>query len=864
MRSKTGFFSTLFLLIFLNFFLAIYPQISAAADVEVPSVVGLTKTGASTLIHNTGLSVGATIQQFDDKVPTGIVIDQSPAAGTKVTASTAVNLTVSLGPAGVVTVPDVTGQPEIVAQSILQNAGLTIGTTMRQPDVTMPIGNVIQTTPVAGDQVKTGTTVGLVVSEGFSGPQQCAAPDVTGQTVEDAREILFATCLSGISTITVQRHGTVLAGRVAAQFPTAGTMIGYNTTVNVIVSAGPQPPVEIPRVVGLTLPDATTLLESVGLKVGFVSHQTNNTIEADRIISQNPLMTALAPVGWAVNLVISLGPVPEDPSASPQTSVPDVANLTLAAATTKLIEADLRVGVISNQRSPDVLAGQVIRQNPQPETTVPVNSRVNLVISFGPHAYSLLSGPAYITNYYGNTVSILNPNTNQVVDNMATGIDNSGPSGIAVSPDGTRLYVANRPQYGRRTGTLSVIDLTERRVIAIIPVGVAPLGVAVNPTGERVFVANEGSFSLSVIDTTTNQPFIDLNVPNLAANPYPRGVAAHPNPLRPLVYVTNRTVNSFSDDATNPYPDQCDGLVSRPPVNINPDQCVGSLSIFDVNLKIQVGSVAVGWAPEGVAVHPDGMLVYVANSGDRTVSVIETVFNRVVGVIALDEFGGAPQPLMPRGIAVSPDGNRLYVTDGASNRLFVIDTTANHSVVDIVPVGKKPYGVAVSPDSKRVYVANTDDNTVSVIEAITDRVIAVVPVVSEINANGQWAPWAFGQFVGPLATVATPTFDPPGGNLVLSVRISTTTSGASISYTTDGSTPTPTHGTVINNGDSISLAGSNSLTVMLRAIAFKDNWADSEVAETIYSSDPTQFSPSGGINLPGSDSADGGGKSPGE
>lgn len=91
------------------------------------------------------------------------------------------------------------------------------------------------------------------------------------------------------------------------------------------------------------------------------------------------------------------------------------------------------------------------------------------------------------------------------------------------------------------------------------------------------------------------------------------------------------------------------------------------------------------------------MLVYVANSGDRTVSVVETVFNQVVGVIALDEFGGAPQPLVPRGVAVSPDGNRLYVTDGAGNRLFVIDTTANHAVVGIiVPVGKKPYGVAVS------------------------------------------------------------------------------------------------------------------------------------------------------------------------
>ena len=828
-------------------------------DIEVPDVVGLTKTGASEVIRAAGLTVGATILQYSDTVPAGSVIDQSPAAGTLVITGTAVSLTVSRGAAGTVTVPDVVGQSEAIAQALLQAAGLTIGSSTEQPDTTIAIGNIIETSPAAGEQVAAGSSVDLVVSTGFSSPQQCTVPDVTNQTVDIAREILFATCLSGIGSTSVQQSSTVVAGLVSAQYPTAGSSIGYNTTVNLVISSGSQPPVDTPRVVGMTLADATIVIENVGLKVGFISYQTHNTVENGRIISQNPLMTASAPIGWAVNLVISLGPVPEDPGASPQTLVPDVANLTLAAATSKLIEAGLRVGMVSNQRNSEVPAGQIVGQSPLAGETVAINSRIKLTVSFGPYAYSQLSGPAYITNYYGNTVSILDPDTSQVVDNMPAGISNNGPSGIAVSPDGTKLYVTNRPQYARSAGTVTVIDLTQRQVIANIPVGVAPLGIAVNPTGERVFVANEGSFSLSVIDTTTNLPIIDMNVPNLAANPYPRGVATHPNPLRPLVYVTNRTVNSFSDDASNPYPDQCDGLVSRAPVNVNPDQCVGSLSIFDADLKTQVGSVAVGWAPEGVAVHPDGMLVYVANSGDGTVSVIETVFNRVIGVIALNGFGGATQPLVPRGIAVSPDGNRLYVTDGGGNRLFVIDTTANHSVVDIIAVGNKPYGVAVSPDSKQVYVANTDDNTVSIIRTSDDATIAVVPVVSGTNANSQWAPWAFGQFVGPMATVATPTFDPLGG-LLKTVQISTTTAGASISYTTDGSLPSRTNGTIIQNGDSVSLTTLGSITVVLRAIAFKDNWADSAVVGALYSSDPSQLG--GGTT---SDPSGGpGGKSPGE
>ena len=812
--------------------------------IEVPNVKGLTQTAAANIIRNAGLSVGAVLKQYSDTVPAGIVMDQSPAAGAKVAVGTPVTLTVSLGPAGVVKVPDVRGLPEEVAKATLQNAGLTISKTMTQPDPTMPAGNAISTDPAAGTQVKIGSSVILIISTGFSQPQEVAVPgEVIGMTVEDARESLFAVGLFHVGAITVQSHATIPAGRVSGLNPTAGTMVAYGTTINLFVSSGSQAPVQTPNVVGLTLAEATVRLNAAGLQVGFVSRQTSNTVEAGRVISQNPLMTALVPVGWKINLVVSLGPVPQDPGARPTTQVPDVVGLSLAAATAKLINAGLQIGIVANERSQDAPAGQVIRQNPPSAVTLPVSGKVNLVVSFGPHAYTLLSGPAYITNYAGGTVSIINPDINAVVDNIPSGINNIGPSGIAVHPDGTRLYVTNRPKYGKTNGTLSVIDLTERKVIAVIPVGIAPLGVAINPTGERVFVANEGSFSLSVIDTSTNQPFIDLNVPNLMANSYPRGVAVHPNPLQPLVYVTNRTVNSFSDDDANPQPDQCDALVARPPINVNPDQCVGSLSIFDADLKTQVGSVAVGWAPEGVAVHPNGQYVYVANSGDRTVSVIETVFNRVIGIIALDEFGGAPQPLVPRGVAVSPDGQRLYVTDGASDRLFVIDTTANHAVVGIVPLRldknpRTPYGVSVSPDNRRVYVANTATNTVSVVggwnaaEGQVNKVIAEIPV-------GE-GPWAFGQFMGPLATVAAPTFTPPAGayRTGLKVTLTSATAGASIRYTTDGSTPTPTSGMLIANGQAITLdlpsPRVTAATITVKAIAFKEGWMESEVTEAAY------------------------------
>ncbi len=94
--------------------------------------------------------------------------------------------------------------------------------------------------------------------------------------------------------------------------------------------------------------------------------------------------------------------------------------------------------------------------------------------------------------------------------------------------------------------------------------------------------------------------------------------------------------------------------------------------------------------------------------------------------------------------------------------------------------------------------------------------------------------------------VAAPTFNPPAGAYgpAQSVAISTTTGGATIRYTTDGSTPSETAGTVYNSAVSI------SATCTLQAIAYKSGWTDSPVTSGVYTingpcSAPT-FNPAAG------------------
>src|SRR6516164_7758225 len=87
--------------------------------------------------------------------------------------------------------------------------------------------------------------------------------------------------------------------------------------------------------------------------------------------------------------------------------------------------------------------------------------------------------------------------------------------------------------------------------------------------------------------------------------------------------------------------------------------------------------------------------IYVANSDDNKISVIDPATDRVVSEIAV-----SPNP---HGIVPSPDGARLYVSSGSKDVLDVIDRKAA-TVIRRVPIGTRPDDVAITADGKRVYV----------------------------------------------------------------------------------------------------------------------------------------------------------------
>ena len=96
-----------------------------------------------------------------------------------------------------------------------------------------------------------------------------------------------------------------------------------------------------------------------------------------------------------------------------------------------------------------------------------------------------------------NTVSVIDTATNTVIATIPVG---SSPFGVAVTPDGSKVYVANDERQhgvGDRHG-----DQHGDRHRS--PSASVPYGVAVTPDGSKVYVTNTGASTVSVIDTATN------------------------------------------------------------------------------------------------------------------------------------------------------------------------------------------------------------------------------------------------------------------------------------------------------------------------------------------------------------------------
>ena len=215
-------------------------------------------------------------------------------------------------------------------------------------------------------------------------------------------------------------------------------------------------------------------------------------------------------------------------------------------------------------------------------------------------------------------------------------------------------------------------------------------------------------------------------------------------------------------------------------------------------------------------------------------------FDRTRGLDALIKFNldnlpgnvtAATLKLTPKSVAAGGFQHRIgtFPDDSWTERTVAWETAPAVSTVTDFATFTPVTGIPVSLDVKSQVLAEVAGNKI-----ISFRISSAGPAGATVYYSSEdlkdLSPQLIIQTDAADKSVAAPTFSRVVGSYSnpQSVTINTTTSGASIRYTTDGSTPTPTTGTVYSAP--VSIAGSSTL----KAIAYKSGMPDSAVTSGPY------------------------------
>ena len=186
-------------------------------------------------------------------------------------------------------------------------------------------------------------------------------------------------------------------------------------------------------------------------------------------------------------------------------------------------------------------------------------------------------GLIYVTTELDKAVTIVDPKTLKIVGKIPTGQAESHM--LAISHDGLRGYTANVGP-----GTVSVLDMVNRKTLAIIPVASQVQRISISPNDRWVFTSDQTQPRLAVIDTANNK--ISTWIP-LAGTGY----------------------------GSAPTPDGHWLLLALPGAN--------KVAVIDLQSMKVTRNIDVPSSPQAVVVRSDGQTAYVSCEGSDEVAEID-------------------------------------------------------------------------------------------------------------------------------------------------------------------------------------------------------------------------------------------------
>jgi YVTN family beta-propeller protein len=316
-------------------------------------------------------------------------------------------------------------------------------------------------------------------------------------------------------------------------------------------------------------------------------------------------------------------------------------------------------------------------------------------------APAALGARAYVSNEDDGTVTVVDPQRLTALATLAVG---KRPRGLALSHDGTRLYVAvtglpkcpppmtdedcARLSRDTQADGIAVIDTGTLRPLTVLRGVSDPERVEVSRDDRTLYVSEEDTARLAVLDVGSASVRATV-----AVGREPEGVRASANGRWVLV-------TSEEDNA---------------------------VAIIDARTHTLLATAKVGQRPRDIAISADSRTAYV--SGEADASVYRLALPDGAPTARLLQLRSEARPM---GVALDSSGGRLYVTTGRGGSVAVVSVADGRLVTEIA-VGARPWGIALTEHGARLVTANGPSADVCVVDTQSLSVIGRVK-----TGRGPW------------------------------------------------------------------------------------------------------------------------------
>jgi YVTN family beta-propeller protein len=312
-----------------------------------------------------------------------------------------------------------------------------------------------------------------------------------------------------------------------------------------------------------------------------------------------------------------------------------------------------------------------------------------------------------------HTLSVIDPTSLKILYTLPVGPD---PHEVIASTDGTTAYVSN--YGGGQYHTLAVLDLVHHKALPSIDLGPLNAPHGLDFAGGKLYFTAEGAKVIGTYDPATHKVNWVLGTGQNRTH---------------MVYVLpdlQHIVTSNVASATVSLIDLQEVHMGPPPGMHPPAGMQPPPGPPQVRKDWNETVIPVGHGSEGFDLSPDHKEIWVANSQDGTISIIDYAAKKVVDTLH-------PDVLSANRLKFTPDGKHVCVSLLGNPDLVILDATT-HNVVKRLPIGTGAAGILMDPTHNRAFVANTPDNLITVIDLTTLTITTHIPNINEPDGMA-WA-----------------------------------------------------------------------------------------------------------------------------